>query len=412
MTGRGRWRVLLVLCVTEITSWGVLYYAFPVLAPSIAADTGWPISTVTAAFSAGLIVSALVGIPVGRLLDRHGPRWLMTAGSVLGVPATALIALSGSLPLFVVGWVLAGVAQAATLYPPAFAALTRWWGSDRVRALTVLTMVAGLSSTVFAPLSAGLLGGLGWRETYLVLAVVLAVVTVPAHLFGLRGPWPSPEEGPPDDTAVRPDDRTAGQVARTRAFVLLVTVVCLGAFTSFAVPVNQVPLLLERGLSTNTAAWALGLSGVGQVLGRLGYTRLTRRTGPRGRAALILGLLAGTTALLGVLPGPAFLLILAAMATGVARGITTLLQATAVSDRWPTGLYGRLGGLLSAPVMIAVAVGPWAGSALAGGLGGYPEVFVVLAGVSVLGALLSAGTAPRPAARGTARAGGVGRLDG
>ncbi|MCV7179204.1 MFS transporter, partial [Mycolicibacterium sphagni] len=58
-----RW-VLLALCVTEITSWGVLYYAFTVLSPQISADTGWSAPAVTAAFSAGLVTSALVGIPV------------------------------------------------------------------------------------------------------------------------------------------------------------------------------------------------------------------------------------------------------------------------------------------------------------------------------------------------------------
>ena len=59
-------RVLVVLCGTEIVSWGVLYYAFPVLAPSIATSTGWSISATTAAFSTGLVVAALLGIPVRR----------------------------------------------------------------------------------------------------------------------------------------------------------------------------------------------------------------------------------------------------------------------------------------------------------------------------------------------------------
>jgi hypothetical protein len=52
---------LVVLCVTEIVSWGVLYYALPVLAPAIADDTGWSIAAVTAAFSCGLVVSAVGG---------------------------------------------------------------------------------------------------------------------------------------------------------------------------------------------------------------------------------------------------------------------------------------------------------------------------------------------------------------
>ena len=156
-------RVLVVLCVTEIVSWGVLYYAFPVLAPTIAADTGWSIAAMTAAFSTGLVVSALVGIPVGRWLDRIGPRPVMTTGSVLAVPAVVGIAAAPTLPWFFAAWVLAGVAMAGTLYPPAFAALTRWWGPRRVTALTALTLLAGLASTIFAPLTAALLAHLRWR---------------------------------------------------------------------------------------------------------------------------------------------------------------------------------------------------------------------------------------------------------
>lgn len=92
LTRGGLHRVLTVLCVTEIVSWGVLCYAFPVLAPTIAADTGWSISATTAAFSTGLVVSALVGIPAGRWLDRLGPRAVMTTGSGLAVPAVLGIA--------------------------------------------------------------------------------------------------------------------------------------------------------------------------------------------------------------------------------------------------------------------------------------------------------------------------------
>lgn len=382
-----RRRVLVVLCLTEITSWGVLYYAFPVLAPAIAADTGWTLSAVTAAFSAGLGLSALAGIGVGRVLDRYGPRWVMTAGSLLGVPAVVAIARAPSWPWFLAAWLLAGLAQSATLYPPAFAALTRWWGDDRVRALTGLTLVAGLSSTVFAPLTAALLDPLGWRDTYLVLAVVLAVVTVPAHLLGLRGPWP---EGP-----VPPPDADPGAIARSPAFLLTTAAVFLGAFTAFAVAVNQVPLLIERGLDVQTAAWALGLGGVGQVLGRALYTRAVGRLGVRARAVAVLGALAVTTGLLAALPGPWWLLVAAATLTGAARGITTLLQATAVSDRWPPRYYGRLSGLLSAPATVAVAVSPWAGAALAGVLGGYPLVFGLLAGAAALGAVLAVGSRPR-----------------
>lgn len=82
-TDRPRLRtVRLGLCITEIVSWGVLDYAFPVLAPTISADTRWPATLTTAAFSAALVLAALIGIPVGRALDRRGPRAIMGTGSI------------------------------------------------------------------------------------------------------------------------------------------------------------------------------------------------------------------------------------------------------------------------------------------------------------------------------------------
>jgi MFS family permease len=133
------------------------------------------------------------------------------------------------------------------------------------------------------------------------------------------------------------------------------------------------------------------------VLGRLSYGALARRLGVRARTVGVLGLAAATTALLGLLPGPAALLVAAAMLAGAARGIFTLLQATAVTDRWGTAYYGRLNGVLSAPSTLATALAPWAGAALAVPLGGYPGVFVLLAAVAVLAAAAAVGSVPRRA---------------
>lgn len=71
-------------------------------------------------------------------------------------------------------------------YQPAFTVITRWYGSGRVRALTTLTLVAGFASTVYAPLTAAFIGAYGWRTTYLLLAGILVVVTVPLHYFFLN----------------------------------------------------------------------------------------------------------------------------------------------------------------------------------------------------------------------------------
>lgn len=377
------------LCTTEITSWGVLYYAFPVLAGDITAATGWSAPAITAALSVSQLVAAVVGIPVGRWIDRHGPRWVMTAGSLLGVPAVVVVATAQHLAWFFAGWVLAGLSMGAVLYPPAFAALTRYYGPDPVRALTVVTLAGGLASTVFAPLTATFAQYLDWRRTYLVLAAVLAVVTIPAHWFGLRLPWPS--RPPIEDGRA---DVHPGHVARSRAFVLLAVALSLSALATYAAIIGLVPLLAERGLSTQVAALALGLGGAGQVVGRLGYAAIVRRTSVLTRTAAILIALAATTALLGVLT-TAVLLVLGAVVAGMARGVFTLVQATAVTDRWGRRYYGHLTGLLSAPMTITMALAPFAGATLAELLGSHATTFLVLGAIAAVAGALSFFTIPR-----------------
>jgi predicted MFS family arabinose efflux permease len=311
----------------------------------------------------------------------------MTAGSALGCVSVIAVVAAPSYVWFVVAWVVSGVAMSAVFYAPAFAALTRFFGPDAVRALTVLTLVAGFASTVFAPLTAALSAHLSWRETYLVLAAVMAVITIPAHFFGLRRPWPP--------VVTKHEVESPTRTARSGAFIALVVAFALGGLASYAVIVNLVPLMGERGISTSAAAIALGLGGAGQVLGRLGYQTLVRRIGVVPRTVVIMAGVAVTTALLGVFTSYAALLAVT-IGAGVMRGIMTLLQATAVTERWGTTHYGHLSGILNAPVMISTAVGPFVGAALASVLGGYAEMFLVLGAVAAVAVVTAFATSAAP----------------
>ncbi|CAM5254846.1 MFS transporter [Streptomyces griseomycini] len=369
------------LCATQIVSWGIVYYAFPVLNPRITDATGWSAGATTAAFSFALVVSALAGIRVGRILDQRGPRTVMTTGSAVGVISLLTVAAAPNVPVFIGGWALAGLAMASTFYQPAFAALTRWWAPDHIRPLTIVTLAGGLASTVFAPLTAALADHLSWRHTYLVLAVILAAVTIPAHALVLRAPWPHAPTSPAHRTA------DAAAVGRSRPFLLLAAAFTLSSFAMHAVVIALVPLLLERGYTTSQAAWALGIGGAGQTLGRTLYAALARRTTTTARTTILIALGALTTVALAAAPGPYALLIAVSIVAGMVRGNLTLLQATAVTDRWGATHYGRLSGLLAAPATTAAALAPFAGAALAVPLGGYEPLFFLLATVSVAAAL-------------------------
>lgn len=380
-------RALAALCVTQITSWGVLFYAFPVLAGAIGSDTGWSTGAVMGAFSTGLAVSALAGIPAGRLLDRYGPRPVMTSGSVIATLAVLCIAAAPGPLWFTAAWALAGSAQACVFYKPAFAAITVWYGPARVKALTTLTLVAGLASTIFAPLTAALTDHLSWRESYVVLAILLAVITVPAHAVALDPPWIAQAPTRRDGGSKRSTSRRA--IMRSPAFIALSGAMALATFAMFAATLYLVPLLTGRGMDTTTAAWALGLCGAGQLLGRIGYAPLVEHAGPTMRTIVILICAAVTTAAVAIVTGPTAVVFTVVIALGAARGAFTLLEATAVSDRWGTSGYATLHGVFSAPATIAIALGPWAGALLTDWTGDHPQMFALLATIALTAAAIA-----------------------
>jgi MFS family permease len=377
-------------CVTVTISYGILYYAFTVLAPAITADTGWSSPAVTAAFSVGSLTGALAGIAVGRLLQRRGPRLVMTAGSLFGAGAVALVATAPSYPVFVAAWLLVGLASAGTFYPPAFAALTHCYGAGRVRAITTLTLVAGFASTIFAPLVASLGERMGWRDTYLVLALLMVLGTTPLHALALRLPWhPAEEQG-----HRRPDR----EILRSRTFLMLAAAGTLASLAMYASLVNLIPLLLDHGVGLQLAAWALGLSGAGQVAGRLAYPALDRLLPTNARAASVVVVMGLSLLALAVVPGPALLLIGIAVLGGAARGLFTLVGATLVSDHWGPERYAALNGVFHAPIGVAAALAPAFGAGVAALTGSYAVLFIVLAVVAVAAAALAA-AAGDPSAR-------------
>ncbi|MFE6647720.1 MFS transporter [Nocardioides sp. NPDC057772] len=408
MGSRSLRAVLVTLCVTVTAAYGVLYYAFTVLQPRIVEATGWSAAAITTAFSAGTLVGAVAGIPVGRVIQRFGPRWVMAGASLLGTLALLVVAAAPSYWIFALGWLLVGLSSAGTFYPPAFAALTQWFGSRRVDAITTLTLAGGFASTIFAPLTDALAGWVEWRWTYVILAGAFVLLTFVPSIVVLDLAWETtgarssgelarplvPSEGvtarSAEPAAPVEDGRPVRdrEVLQSRRFVLLTLAGTLVTMVVFASIVHLVPFLVEHGLSATTAAWALGLGGAGQVAGRAFYPLLARRFGVRAR--MIGGVLwfAASVALLPLLPAVGWVMILVSVLTGTARGLYTLISATVVSDVWGPERYAALNGVYSAPAGVAGALAPALGAGVASALGGYDALYWVLAGgVLVAGGL-------------------------
>lgn len=371
---------LVALAIAQIVAWGVLYYAVLVAAPAIAVDTGWDEQSVFIAITAGLLTSAVCAIPAGRWLDIH-PRRVMVGGAILAALALLCTAASPSIWAFGAAWVLCGAAQAAVLYQAAFTIITHRHQEGRRGPLTVVTLAGGLASTVFAPATALLVDQAGWRGAFLVLAGVLAAVLIPTYALTVERSWAHLDRP-------RHDSSEARHILRTARFWVLTTSLTLVSFSLYAVTLAAVPASVEKGMDLQTASWVLGLIGVGQVLGRLIYLALPQSAAP-WVAPTAVGLVGAIVLAAYAAVAEPIWIFATAIIAGAIRGGLTLVQASAIADRWGTPSYGRLNGMLAGPVSALTALAPGAAATSAAALGSYAATAFLMAGVCALGGLLA-----------------------
>src|SRR5712675_2339394 len=181
----GPWRAVGVLGITQILSWGAIFYPPVMMVPLIMAERGFSFTFAMGGFSAGLLTAGLVSPTVGGMIDRYGGHRVMPFGSLAG--ALGLVALvNASHPLaYYLTWMLLGAAMSASLYDSAFATLGRIFGAAARSPITALTLAGGFASTVSWPVTYTLLQSHGWKGTYLVYAALLAFVAAPLHALAL-----------------------------------------------------------------------------------------------------------------------------------------------------------------------------------------------------------------------------------
>lgn len=375
------WSQVITLALTEITSWGILYYTFSLFLGPMEHELHWNQASLTGAYSLALLVSGLMAVPIGRWLDRmRTPRALMAAGSLLGVVALVVWATVSSLPVFYGLWIALGIAMAATLYEPAFTTVAAWF-PRRERALTVLTTLGGLASVIYLPVAALLVEYLGWRTALLVLAATLLVGAALPHAIMLR-PYPAV-------SYVASNRMQAPITSAWRAwrFWQLVAGFTLTQLAISALVVYLIPYLSKQGLSAPQAAAASALIGVTAFAGRFIATwRSTAETRAAITAVLFLALALGIVLLTlahGTVGLAAFIILF-----GAGFGVFSPARAGLVADRFGTAIFGRVNGQLALAITLARAAGP----ALVGVLllrgAAYTTIFWLLATLVTAGAVL------------------------
>ncbi len=350
----GPWRAVPVLGVTQILSWGTIFYTPVLIVPLIAADRGWSMAFAMGGFSVGLLVAGLVSPYVGRSIDRYGGHVVMTIGSLICALGLFLLAEVRNPIAYYGVWVVLGVGMGSNLYDPAFATLGRIFGVGARRPITGLTLIAGFASTVSWPATHFLLEALSWRGTYLTYAVVMALVAAPLHALAL--PRMRAE------AHVKPQDGAAQPAKVLPSFGLAFVLVAM-AFTSYAfVPsgmsANLLAIFQRNGIDAGTVVWIGALFGPAQVGARLIEFAFGRDVHPLWVARFALAALLVAFVMLAVFGISTVTAGAFALMFGGANGLITITRGAVPLALFGATGYGRLIGRLAGPWLLMQAAAP------------------------------------------------------
>jgi predicted MFS family arabinose efflux permease len=350
----GPWRAVPVLGVTQIIAWGSIFYSPVLTMPLIAAERGWSLSFAMGGFSLGLLVAGLASPFVGSMIDRHGGHVMMTAGSL--VSALGLVALvhAEQPAAYLAVWMLLGLGLAASLYDPAFATLGRIFGAAARRPITVLTLAGGFASTVGWPSTHFLIGTVGWRGTYLVYAVLLALICAPLHAFALprsrAASGPAADGGTAKPVAVLPPYGLA--------FLLVAAAFASYAFVPSALSAHLLAIFGRSGIDAATVVLIGALFGPAQVAARLTEFVFGRDLHPLVLVRFAVALLVMAFAMLAVFGISTPLAAAFALMFGAANGLVTIARGAVPLALFGPAGYGRLIGRIAGPSLLIQAAAP------------------------------------------------------
>lgn len=384
-------RDVMPLAVAQTLIWAALYYSFPALLPEWERDLGWSKTELSGAFTASLLVAAILAPMAGRLIDRGAARLIHPGGALAGAVLLVLLARVTELWQFYAVWLGIGVAMSVSLYEACFAIITITVGARARSAITTVTLVAGFAGTLSFPSAHFLAGAFGWRGAILCFAAAVAGLVVPLMLLGLRLLERHRVEEEIHEAAAVTDGRAA--VTRRPAFWCLAFGFGTIGLVHGLILAHLLPILADRGIAEGSAVLAASMIGPMQVLGRIVMLATEKRTSTFGvAAACYLGMGLGCTALLFAGLSP-WLVAVFVMLHGAGYGTASIVRPVLTAEVLGRRRFGAIAGLLAIPFMGGFAIGPTV-AALVWEAGGY-DLVIGLAVAAVMAGLAAVTAAAR-----------------
>jgi MFS family permease len=375
-------RVVIALGSAQTLAWGSTYYLPAILAAPMARELGVSTGVVFAAFSAALIVAAVLGPLAGRRIDLFGGRDVLTVSSLVFAAGLGTLGAAQGEGMLFAGWLVIGIGMAMGLYEATFSTLAGIYGREARGAITGITLLAGLASTICWPISAYLETEVGWRMACFFWAGTHLAIGLPLNRF-LVPVGTQPISATNETVRGAPGGHTGSQ---NRAMPLLALVFAVTWFTSTAMAAHLPRLLEEADASATVAVAAAALVGPAQVAGRLLEFGVLQRFNPLLSARL--AAIAHPLGALAVISFGAPAAVVFTVLHGAGNGILTIAKGTLPLAIFGPSGYGLRQGILMVPARFGQASAPFLFAALMERFGTSALLLSTALGLAALAALL------------------------
>jgi len=393
---RAHWPTVLAAMIGLSLTTVYVYSSGALLLP-IQHDTGWSRTQIMAGLTVASVFSAIVGPFVGAAVDRYGARTLAIPGVIIFGCGLALLASARSPHWWLLLWGLLGIASAGVKPTIWASAVSSLFAKSRGLALAVTLSGAGVGSALAPLLTNALVKAVGWRLTYVFLALIWGGITFLVVALFFRSARDKPAAMVPTAAVLEDDGRSAWVAIRSRAymFILIASTEC--ALVQMALVISLIPLLGDRGIAPAAAAGIAATVGFTSIAGRLASGAMMDRASPRVISAISLALPAAACAAFLIGGKSIAIAVVAVSLLGLSIG-AELEAATYLTSRY-FGLrhFGLLFGIIASALTIATGAGPLIASYIYDRTGSYQLLFVLVIPLSLAASALIAALGPPPA---------------
>ena len=396
------WVIVAVVFVAEFTAGGVGTFAVPLFFKPMSEELGWSLTLLTGALTAQAIVYAGISPFLGLVLDRFGARPVMLFGAIFAGIGLILLARIQEVWQF---WLLyAGVGALGLHEMGGFTGpvlVTKWFVRLRGRAMAFATMGTTIGAMVMAPVLGFLITTRGWRDTWVLMGVMVIIVMVPLTLLFVRRQ--------PEDMGLQPDGGLTGldpvgemqgseqqdspaevswtlkEAMRTRTLWIIVGAMNLVGLSASVVVIHLVPFLtLQQGMSAQGASFVVAIRFAASSVSRLVWGFAVDRFKINHCLAVAFLSRAMHPLVLILLPYPVN--VAALVATSITGGGFQVLQPLAFANYYGRRNSGAILGAVRPFLTVFSLIGPLFIAGVFDLTGTFNLAFLVAGGLGVLSA--------------------------